>query len=291
MSTPPSPSRQPSRTYWSERQGRGPQSVPLVLPKFKRLCFSVLGELDAKFYFQQAFGYYCVDEGDVPGTVGGDADAWFLRTLGRESVWPYTKRGDEYDADTLFDVLEVLYDLVSYPVQGRYHDYSACGWHYSTFDRAAGQQEYRALLNPILRRYEQPLVMDGTGQIIQAVPDEFRQLLAAAPPPTADDDLVTSRIAEAVRMFRGRNATTSDRRQAVRELADVLEPIRGDVKENMLNKDESAIYALANGFAIRHNNREQARHYDDTIWLQWAFYVYLATIHAVLRVAARQQGN
>jgi hypothetical protein len=71
-------------------------------------------------------------------------------------------------------------------------------------------------------------------------------------------------------------------------LADALEAIRADVKEEMLSKDEGALFQIANGFAIRHNTREQQRHYDDAIWLSWAFYVYLATIHAVLRLRERQ---
>lgn len=80
-----------------------------------------------------------------------------------------------------------------------------------------------------------------------------------------------------------------DRRHAVRELADVLEPLRDSIKSEMLPKDEREIFRLANGFAIRHNNREQIQLYDDSIWLSWAFYVYLATIHSVLRVAAREE--
>src|SRR5690349_16089662 len=88
--------------------------------------------------------------------------------------------------------------------------------------------------------------------------------------------------------FRSRNSTKADRRQAVRELADALEAIRGEIKEEMLPKDERELFLLANGFGIRHNNREQRSDYDDAIWLTWAFYVYLATIHAVLRLKERQ---
>jgi len=74
----------------------------------------------------------------------------------------------------------------------------------------------------------------------------------------------------------------------VRELADVLEPLRQTIKEEALPKDESEMFRLANGFAIRHNNREQKSQYDDIVWLRWAFYVYLATIHATVRLQARQ---
>ena len=131
--------------------------------------------------------------------------------------------------------------------------------------------------------------MNERGEIVHLAPAEFAPLLSAPVPAGTDTDLVTSRIDAAKRTFERRNATLADRRQAVRELADVLEVLRREIKEAMLPKDEQELFHLANGFAIRHNNREQMRLYDDAIWLQWAFYVYLATIHAVLRVRAREQ--
>src|SRR6476469_8273624 len=89
-------------------------------------------------------------------------------------------------------------------------------------------------------------------------------------------------------LYRSRNSTRIDRRHAVRELADVLEALRSEIKEEMLPKDERELFNLANGFAIRHNTRDQRKDYDDAIWLSWAFYVYLATIHAVLRLKERE---
>jgi len=32
-------------------------------------------------------------------------------------------------------------------------------------------------------------------------------------------------------------------------------------------KDERELFNLANGFAIRHNTRDQRKDYDDAIWL------------------------
>lgn len=280
----------PEREYWSERQGRGPTKGGLPLETLKKLVLSTLDELSGRYYFQEAFGYDCVDEGDVPGRVGSDVSAWFLRAIGRDEIWPYRVHADQWDADTLFDVLELLHDVVSKPIHGRYHDFNNCGWHYSHFDASAGRLEYRQALNPLLARYEEPLTMRATGEIVHLTPAEFAPLLAAPVPAGTDADLVTTRIDAAKQIFERRSASLSDRRQAVRELADVLEALRKEIKEEMLAKDEQELFRLANGFAIRHNNREQMRLYDDAIWLRWAFYVYLATIHAVLRIRAREQG-
>ena len=68
----------------------------------------------------------------------------------------------------------------------------------------------------------------------------------------------------------------------------MLEALRSEIKGEMLPKDERELFNLANGFAIRHNTRDQRKDYDDAIWLSWAFYVYLATIHAVLRLKERE---
>lgn len=278
----------PDRRYWSERQGRGPGAVPFGIEQLRRLVFSSLDELFDRYYFQEAFGFDCVDAGEVNGLVGRDANAWFLRTLYRDDIWPYHEKGEGYDADVLFDVLEALHDLVSEPVDGWFHDFGGCGWHYSAFDKVKGQAQLRKLINPALARYEQPLQMTPAGEIIVLAPEEFRPLLDAPVPAGDDADLVTTRVEEAKRIFRSRASRKADRRQAVRELADVLEVLRPEIKEEMLSKDEGALFHIANGFAVRHNNREQRRDYDDAIWLSWAFYVYLATIHAVLRLRENQ---
>jgi hypothetical protein len=262
--------------------------VPLGLDQLKRLAFSALDDLSERDYFQEAFGYDCVDAGEVPGRVGRDPNAWFMRVLHRDSVWPYHDRGADYDVDTLLDVLEALHDLVSEPVSGRYHDFAGCGWHYSVFDKRKGQEEFRTLINPLLERYEEPLRMTAEGEITFLAPEELRPLVDAPLPSGTDPDLVTARVDEARRIFQSRASTKADRRQSVRELADVLEALRPQIREEFLPKDERELFHLANGFAIRHNNREQRGDYDDAIWLSWAFYVYLATIHAVLRLRARQ---
>jgi hypothetical protein len=121
---------------------------------------------------------------------------------------------------------------------------------------------------------------------VEATPDEFRPLLAAELPDVPDRSLVEQRLNDAVVLFRSRSSSQADRRRAVRDLADGLEPLRATIKAEALSKDESELFRLANGFAIRHNNRDQLGFYDDEIWLRWAFYVYLATIHATLRLQA-----
>jgi hypothetical protein len=292
-----------SRRYFSERQGRGPLAQPMPFGTVRRLAVGVLDELRRDGYFHEAFGYECIDEGKVYGTVGSDPGGFFLRTIMRERIWPYwvDPRGPLgvfaknmgfwtwWDADTLFDVLEVLHDLVSKPTQGWHKDFLDCGMHYSKFDRDAGQERFRRDINAVLRLGEPAYEISRHGEIVESGPVEFRGLMDTPIPAGTEHDLISQKIDAAVRLFRARGASIDDRRHAVRDLADVLEVLRPDIKESMLSADENALFQLANGFAIRHNNRKQRGDYDRDTWLRWAFYVYLATIHAVLRVRKTQQ--
>jgi hypothetical protein len=297
----PTPKPKP---YFSERHGRGPKSQPLSHDQLCRLVVNVFDSLRERDYFQEAFGYYCVDAYEVSGTLGSDPSAYFLRTIMRNNVWPYWQEvctyadinGDvmeprwaTWDADTMFDVIEVLHDLVSKPVDGRHHTFSNCGWHYEVFDRPAGQAEFRAQMNHVLGLGDPGYELNDLGQVVERAPEEFRTLLAAPVPPGTEHDLITSKVDAAVTRFRSRGASLDDRRHAVRDLADVLEALRPDIKKSMLKADEGALFDIANNFAIRHNNRQQKGDYDRVTWLRWAFYVYLATIHAVLRVRGSQK--
>ena len=92
-----------------------------------------------------------------------------------------------------------------------------------------------------------------------------------------------SRIDSAVLAYRRHGATVVQRRQAVRDLADVLEYLRPKVARLLTKKDEQDLFNLANNFGVRHHNDKQKTAYDAALWLSWMFYFYLATIHVVLR--------
>jgi hypothetical protein len=90
-------------------------------------------------------------------------------------------------------------------------------------------------------------------------------------------------VQAAVLQYRRHGATLDDRRHAVRDLADVLEYLRPNVKAFLTSSDEADLFNLANNFGIRHCNDRQKTDYDSALWLSWMFYYYLATIHVVLR--------
>ena len=108
--------------------------------------------------------------------------------------------------------------------------------------------------------------------------------------PTNDTNVQT-RIDAAIIKFRRHGSSLDDRRQAVRDLADVLEYLRPNLKTLLSKKDEADLFNIANNFGIRHHNEKQKTNYDTAIWLSWMFYFYLSTIHVVLRKIEREQLN
>jgi hypothetical protein len=103
------------------------------------------------------------------------------------------------------------------------------------------------------------------------------------------DEATGGRVRHALALFRGRTATEHDKRSAVVALALVLEERRHILKDNLVKKDEGALFDIANNFAIRHQRDDQKPDYDP-IFLDWVFWWYLATIELTDRVLSRDRG-
>jgi hypothetical protein len=149
------------------------------------------------------------------------------------------------------------------------------------------RSEFRERLRSDLAMYTPPMEMLDSGQIVEKVPDELDPLVSE---PVADDlpAEFADPLTHAIEQFRRRGASEQDKRSALRQLAGVLEPLREDIKKHALSADESAIFQIANKFGIRHTNREQQRDYDP-VWLDWMFYVYVATVRALMAVLSREE--
>lgn len=279
----PSP---PRRHYYSVRAGKRPPDEGFTLDEFKRFFLATYVRLEENGIFQEWFGYGCVDQGDVAGKAGADPSLYVFRKLRRNGLWPVGEHIPDYSEDDLFDVIEFLYDHASEGVEGYYHQYAECGWHYKTFDARAGREMFRREINDILGDYGRGYELSPSGEILALVDDVFAPILAAELP-HADASNIRERVEAAKLKYRRR--ALSERRDAVRDLADVLEFLRGEARAVLHSKDEADLFNLANNFGIRHHNKEQKTDYDASIWLSWAFYYYLATIHACVRLIERSK--
>jgi hypothetical protein len=276
------------REYYSIRTGKHPYGKRLPPTFLRRLFISVYRDFESGGYFQEAFGYDCVDAGYVPGKAGGDIESYMLMKLRKEDLWPIDRQYEHYDENDLFDVIELLYDHVSKPTEGKYHSWSNCGWHYYEFDKQAGQEEFRAKMNELLRDYGEGYELSQHGEVFP-LPEQGMSPLLEAQLPHYDPQNVEARVELASQNFRNRRASIADKRNAVRDLFDVLEYLRPKVKEVLTDKDEDDLFNIANNFGIRHHRRGQKTQYDQLIWLNWMFYFCLATIHAVLGLIKKKE--
>lgn len=277
------------KSYYSVRTGKNP-NVKYNLSMLLRLFHNTYMLFLLKDYFQEAFGYECVDAGKIAGTLGLDIEAQMFRNLRKPNLWPIQEKCHTYSEDDLFDVIEFLFDSISKPIDGDFHSWNECGWHYKTFDQEAGRTEFRTEINQFLRDYKSGFELSEEGEILEIVDKGLEHIYEAAVP-SNDPANIEVRVDAAILKFRRHRSSLEDRRDAVRGLADVLEFLRPKLKQVIVPKDESDLFNIANNFGIRHHNENQKTDYDKPIWYSWMFCYYLATIHASLRLIEKHENN
>lgn len=278
----------PRRAYWAERHGKQPDH--LDAESAAGLFANLIASLTEQGSFQQWFGYYCVDNDDVPGKAGTNLPAYALRKTFRNDMWPVNQYAQDWDEPALLTAVEFYHDHVSAGVDGRYHSWNNCGMHYQTFDRKRGRAEYRTEVNSILSVLGPGYTLDASGEVVRAAPSGMTALVDDEVPTTADST-AREHIQSAIRKFRSRQADVSDRRDAVRDLAGVLEYLRPQAKRLLSKADESDLFDLANNYTVRHLNQRQKADFDQEVWYEWMFYTYLATIRALLRVIESERST
>ncbi len=275
-----------SRDYYNRRVGKDGGPPTLTLADVAAQIAATYEACDQQAYLQRSFGYYCVDAGTVAGLDGSDLRMAFYLATGIRVDGAVTDGIRESDEVSLFTWIEFIHDHLAKPDenQGRYHDWSNCGWHYDCrtdrFDIGAARKEWRSKVTAVLRFYQGGYHLSEQGEVVRNAPDGMETLIATKLAPAAADTN-QAKVANAVRTFHLGRSTREQRKQAVRDLIDVLEFHREAVKAHLSKKDEADLFNIANNFALRHHRPDQKDDYDDG-WLTWMFYVYLATVHLVL---------
>jgi len=274
--------------YHSLRTGSNPNKDGFAFDGIKDLFQRLYYNLSKEGYFDESFGFECIDAGKIPGKVA-DVKFEIVLNIRKNNLWPIEAFIDTYNEDDFFDIIEFLYIHVSKPIEGNYHGWNDCGMHWETFNKADGQKEFREKINKILKMYVYKYELSEKGEILTKPDAGFEKIFEADIP--SSDKSVTERINAAIHQYRRYGSTIDERRQAVRNLADVLEYLRPKVKSILTKQDEKDLFNLANNFGIRHHNEKQKTNYDTALWLSWMFYYYLATIHVLLRKIGHENIN
>lgn len=282
------------REYYSVRTEKLGSDGKIDFEMVKKLFLSNYNILEKEGYFQKYFGFECSD-GFQRGQISEHFDDYVFLNIRKDSLFPVETKLKDYTEEDFFDVLEFLYDHCSKGLEGNYHDDNSWGggcyrFHYQSYDDLEGQKHLRETMNTILGDYKDGFEISDNGEVL-ILSDNGLSNLFEAEIPTDDTVNISNKIKAAILKFRKAKSTLDDRKEAVRELADVLEFVRPDIKKYLDKKDENDIFNIANSFGIRHHNIDQKNNYDKPIWYSWIFYYYLATLHAVIRISNRAESK
>ena len=272
------------RTYYSKRAGRVPSSISP--DNLKKILYIQYRKFRNEDYFKKAFGYECTDLGDVQGDVGTDLDGKLLLDFGGhgESMIPTLENIMKLDMDSLFDLIEFLYDYVAKPIDPVYHEWNNCGIHVRDASYEEGREEWRSNLNESLSLLEPSYRLNTDGDIELLPSSVGFEHIVDQHTSHGDSENIDEVVNRSCKLFLKRNATLDDKRNAIRNLMDVLELLRKDVQEKLPDKEANDIFNIANNFGIRHHNDRQQTQYNRGAYYYWIFYACLATIDLLGRL-------
>ena len=142
---------------------------------------------------------------------------------------------------------------------------------------------FRERVNPILSRYSAGFELTGAGEVWRTGITG----LDAALPETVDDSAVDAKVERATSRYFHHAATSEDKRDACRDLMDVLEYLRSSTGTRLLRRDEDRLFEIANFYGVRHHEPDQRTDYDAEIWLDWYFGNLLGAVRLVTRLMNR----
>ena len=266
-----------NRKYYSNR--KNPDASRLDLPMLVKLFKVVYLEFLKNDYFYAKYEA-------VSGTLGADIEAQMFLAIRKSDLYPIEEKCNNYSEDDLFDVIEFLYDCVSKHI----HGYDGWDDYDDYYDTLAGQQEFRDRINQLLCDYREGYELSENGEILEFTEQGLEELVLAELHPY-DPKNVEQRVESAILKFRRSRSSLDEKFDAVRNLFDVLEWLRDQIKKVKLSHAERALFEIANTYSIRHHNQKQMQDYDKAIWYNWMFYYSVATIHACLKLIKKDESQ
>ena len=195
------------------------------------------------------------------------------------------------DVELIFSSIEFLSDHISEP--GSWEVFATeTGFNYrdyASYDSKAGQDDFRNAVNSFLNEYKDGYELNSEREIVKIGSHGIETILDATIE-EYDFDNVDLKVKKAKRIWKNRNATLSDKKKAILELADVFEWLRDTeaLQEALNQKDSNDLFNIINNFALRHHNQNQKNGYDENIWYAWMFHFFLATYHSVIRTIKKK---
>jgi hypothetical protein len=274
---------QMTRRYYSSRKQPGNLTLDDLYSKLQSLYLLYRD----KDYFKEKAG---ITTGTVPDAIKYEASLALTFLPFPIDNWSWEKVTEDH----VFETLEFLYDHVSKPGDWKeFFDREGESWlDYDGYDEIAGRTEFMITANLFLADYQQGYELTERGEVVELGAHGLRHILNAEIVPY-DEANVDSKVRDAINKWRSRHSGIQEKKEAIRELADVFEWLKKTKRLSavLAKKDESAIFEIANNFAIRHHDPKQNTNYDRAIWFAWIFHFYLATYHATIRLLIKDENK
>ncbi|XAS78305.1 hypothetical protein V3G39_17905 (plasmid) [Dermatophilaceae bacterium Sec6.4] len=245
---------------------------------------------DGQGYFDRYGGHRCDDDA-TPNTHNDTMHRLIEDHSGLDVSSPHWW-AENRDKDDFLTFIEVMHDLIARPRKRSDHQSEKDDdrHHYSDFNERTGQAVYRWKVNAIFSKYEIKFRIaeegEDLGHVVNAVRDPRSDLEREVRHNVPDGEENRQRIEHAISLFRRRNASTEEKRSACVTLASVLESRRPLLRSRLHEKDEGALFEIANKYRIRHHRADQYGDYAEE-FLDWIFWNYLAAVELSNRLMAR----
>ena len=209
-----------SDLYFSERElGPLPRINETISPVAWGGIAATIESLVADGSFGESFPDGCNDGGAIVGT---DWRKWYnvMRAEIADIAWPFDPN-EAPTTSTILDLVEFCHRHVSKATRGTFHSYFK--HHHLTFDREAGQADFRARFNRLFARNGLTYELVANGEIIRLAPVVLREELQSALFQTGDgilDDILESARSKFL------NPNSQVRREALEKLWDAWERIK-----------------------------------------------------------------
>lgn len=277
------------KKYYEERNGLLTNPMKLSLHNLRDMFYSTYLYFYKKGAFSVAYaGVREEVDGDtkqiISPTMAPSPDVYFAIRTHEKDAWLIDDRYHTYSENTLFTVIEILYDHIGfYNLETK------------KIDRDAVQSEYAEHINNLLKLYSEGYYLEPTNGFIMKIPNIalMEQLRDECEHIPTD---ILERMRSATESFYRFDSDMEAKKKAICTLADILENIREPLKETLnqeyqvsKNDHDKLIFEIVNNFNIRHDNVQQKTNYSRDIWYDWAMQYYTSVIIAYYKLSVERK--
>lgn len=264
--------------YYLERNNIINSDYNIDFNKLKECFLDTYNYFKARGDFNSAFfGVYFDDNQLEAPTMAPSPEVYFLKHLRDSKIYPIEDYYRRYIQVELFTVIEILHNHIArYDIQ------------ILEYERDSVQKEFREHINSILRFYDEGYFINRNGYVLELPNDALLELITSENK-EIESDMVTDKLKTAIKMYLHFTSNHEEKRKAINLLADILEPLRKELKvilhaewEFNESQHDNLIFQIVNKFNIRHNNVVQS--YSEDIWFEWMFHYYISLIKTYYRL-------